>query len=201
MGHKEELLEGAKKCLRELGYAKTTARDIVGASGANLASIGYHFGSKDALMTRAMIEMLGEFGESFDPSEDTKALPFTDRFAAYWSGLENAVQHDPQLAIAGFENAAVAARMPDLGMIIANGQERARREIGSDYTDGSTDEKTQRAVGSVMLAVTTGLIAQLIMDASKAPSPSEIADAFRYIGNALSPDNEVIRYHKGTESE
>ena len=30
-----------------------TARDIVAASGANLASIGYHFGSKEALLSAA----------------------------------------------------------------------------------------------------------------------------------------------------
>ena len=55
MGHKEDLLAGAKKCLVELGYAKTTARDSVKASHTNLASIGYHFGSKDALLTQAMM--------------------------------------------------------------------------------------------------------------------------------------------------
>ena len=59
MGHREDLLEGAKKCLLEIGYANTTARDIVAASGTNLASIGYHFGSKEALMTQAIIELLG----------------------------------------------------------------------------------------------------------------------------------------------
>ena len=42
MSHKEDLLAGAVACLREKGYAHTTARDIVAASGTNLASIGYH---------------------------------------------------------------------------------------------------------------------------------------------------------------
>ncbi|WP_249044824.1 helix-turn-helix domain-containing protein [Crossiella equi] len=60
MGHREDLLAGAKRCLFERGYARTTARDIVAASGTNLASIGYHFGSKEALMTQALIEALTE---------------------------------------------------------------------------------------------------------------------------------------------
>lgn len=51
MGHREDLLEGAKRCLLEKGYARTTARDIGAASGTNLASIGYHYGSKEALST------------------------------------------------------------------------------------------------------------------------------------------------------
>lgn len=185
MGQKDDLLAGAKKCLREKGYAKTTARDIVGASGANLASIGYHFRSKDGLMTQAITEILREFGEHFDPAQDSRGLPFGERFAAYWNGLSHAIERDPKLAIAGFENAAMAARMPELREIIAGGQEYARTEIGADYARDAADQKTQRAVGSIMLAVTTGIIAQLLMDPSKAPSAAEIAEAFRYIGNAL----------------
>jgi AcrR family transcriptional regulator len=185
MGQKSDLLEGAQKCLREKGYANTTARDIIAASGANLASIGYHYGSKEGLMTRAVIEMLGKFGEQFDPAQDTKGLPFNERFAAYWNGLSQSIGRDPQLAIAGFESAAAAARMPELQQIIANGQERARTEIGADYTDEATNLKTQRAVGSLMLAVTTGVIAQQLMAPSAAPSAEEIAEAFRYIGTAL----------------
>ncbi len=46
VGHREQLLEGAKRCLRDRGIAQTTARDIVAASGTNLASIGYHFGRR-----------------------------------------------------------------------------------------------------------------------------------------------------------
>lgn len=53
---------------------------------------------------------------------------------------------DPQLAIAGFENAAIAARIPELGQIIAGGQERARTEVGAEYTDDNADQGTQRAV-------------------------------------------------------
>src|SRR5690606_18848923 len=59
-GNRADLLEGAKRCLYEKGYARTTARDIVAASGTNLASIGYHFGSKEALLNAALIEALEE---------------------------------------------------------------------------------------------------------------------------------------------
>jgi AcrR family transcriptional regulator len=55
-GHREALLEGAIGCIHEKGYARTTARDIVGASGTNLASIGYHYGSKQALLRAAIFE-------------------------------------------------------------------------------------------------------------------------------------------------
>ncbi|TDC54322.1 TetR family transcriptional regulator [Actinomadura sp. KC345] len=37
--------------MRRATASHVTARDIAAASGAHLASIGYHFGSKDNLLT------------------------------------------------------------------------------------------------------------------------------------------------------
>ncbi len=61
MGNREDLLAGAKRCLIEKGYAATTARDIAAASGVSLAAIGYHFGSKDALMNQAVFDSVGDW--------------------------------------------------------------------------------------------------------------------------------------------
>ena len=60
MGHREDLLDGAADCLYTKGFGRTTARDVVAVSGTNLASIGYHFGSKDALLTEAAVRGAGE---------------------------------------------------------------------------------------------------------------------------------------------
>ncbi|GAA5003457.1 hypothetical protein GCM10025734_40840 [Kitasatospora paranensis] len=62
MGNREDLLAGAKRCLYEKGYGRTTARDIASAAGVSLAAIGYHYGSKEALLTQATIQALGEWG-------------------------------------------------------------------------------------------------------------------------------------------
>ena len=88
MGHKEDLLAGAKKCIYEKGYARTTARDIVAASGTNLASIGYHYGSKEALLNRAMFEAIDEVGEELVRAITAGVgpdAPPEQRFAAFWS--------------------------------------------------------------------------------------------------------------------
>src|SRR3954452_13184016 len=66
MGHREDLLTAARQCLEEKGYARTTARDLVAASGTNLASIGYHFGSKEALLNEAIAESIGEWTERLE---------------------------------------------------------------------------------------------------------------------------------------
>lgn len=44
------------------GYARTTVRDIVAASGTYLASIGYHYGSKEALLNQAFMVVTEEWG-------------------------------------------------------------------------------------------------------------------------------------------
>lgn len=82
MGHREDLLEGAKRCLLEKGFVRTTARDIVKESGTNLASIGYHYGSKDALLTQAFVELVQEWGEKFDSPVAREVEP-----GGPWSGF------------------------------------------------------------------------------------------------------------------
>ena len=187
MGHKEDLLAGAKKCLLELGYAKTTARDIVAASGTNLASIGYHFGSKDALMTQAIIELLGDWGGKFAPPDNAGDLGYRELFALTWKHLIEAIKSDPKLALASFENFVYGARAPEISAIIGGGQQDARQSFGEDFSDPRTpaDARTRQAVGSLMLAITTGIIAQWLVDPKRAPSGDDIVTAFQYIADAF----------------
>src|SRR5947199_9420066 len=60
ISHRDQLLDGAIECLQTKGYARTTARDIAAAADANLASIGYHFGSKEALLDEAVAKLCEE---------------------------------------------------------------------------------------------------------------------------------------------
>ena len=80
MSHREDLLDGAVACLREKGYAQTTARDIVAASGTNLASIGYHYGSLKALLNAAVLKALDDFGEQM--AQAMSAVDRCDRIRA-----------------------------------------------------------------------------------------------------------------------
>ena len=59
MGNREDLLAGARKVIIERGAAKATARDIAAAAGVSLAAIGYHFGSKERLITEALTGAVG----------------------------------------------------------------------------------------------------------------------------------------------
>src|ERR687891_1071084 len=84
MGNREALLAGAKRCIVEKGYAHTTARDIVAASGTNLASIGYHFGSKDALLDAAILDWFNDWDGDVEAAlRDQHDGAAVDRLAAF----------------------------------------------------------------------------------------------------------------------
>lgn len=57
------LREAAEDLLLEKGQAETTLRDITERAGANVASVSYHFGSKDALFAEVFATVLNEATE------------------------------------------------------------------------------------------------------------------------------------------
>lgn len=59
-GTADRLLQAAIDLLVEQGPAATTLRAITDRAGANVAAVGYHFGSKDALVTEAYAEILAQ---------------------------------------------------------------------------------------------------------------------------------------------
>ncbi|HEX6239100.1 MAG TPA: TetR/AcrR family transcriptional regulator [Acidimicrobiales bacterium] len=52
---REQLIRATREAIRDVGMPAVTARVIAERSGANLASIPYHFRSKDALVAEALV--------------------------------------------------------------------------------------------------------------------------------------------------
>jgi AcrR family transcriptional regulator len=187
MGHREKLLAGAKRCLYERGYAHTTARDIVAASGTNLASIGYHFGSKEALLTAAMIEAIDEWGEELGrilaTGTDANAGPI-ERNEAIWTRVIESFEAHRPLWVATFEAFMAAQRSPELREQLAAGQEEGRFGLAALFqsmNESAVDERTARTVGSFYVALMSGLIVQWLVDPERAPSGRALAEALRTI--------------------
>jgi AcrR family transcriptional regulator len=61
--NRSNLLDGTLRCLERLPPERITARAIAAESGANIASIAYHFGSKDELVTETVIAGLDRWLE------------------------------------------------------------------------------------------------------------------------------------------
>ncbi|MEO8883407.1 MAG: TetR family transcriptional regulator [Devosia sp.] len=188
MGHKEDLLAGAKKMLLERGFAHTTARDIVAASGTNLASIGYHFGSKDALMMQAMIDLMAEFGERFSPPELRNAeMPSDEKFVAAWQRIITAFEVDRPLMVASYDVLGQMEHAPELRLMMREAYEMVRTDMAFDFLNvpEGTDPATVRAVSSVLLAMLSGLLVQYLVDPATAPKAEDLAAGIRFIGRAL----------------
>ena len=196
MGHREALLAGAKRCLYERGYARTTARDVVAASGTNLASIGYHFGSKEALLTQAMIEAFAEWGDELGQvlSTRTDGGPL-EQLESIWTGLIESLDKHRPLWIASFEAFSQAERVPELRGKLAAGYEQGRLGLAALFLkldESTVDEKTARTVGSLLAALQSGLTVQWLLDPERAPSGGDLAEGLRRILAAVEADRPEV---------
>ncbi|AEV87432.1 TetR family transcriptional regulator [Actinoplanes sp. SE50] len=188
MGHREELLKGAKKALLEKGYARTTARDIVALSRTNLASIGYHYGSTEALMTAAMLSAMEDWGNALGralAAPDPTADPLLD----FWRRVIGSIQTDRPLWLASIEVALQAEHNPQLKEQLAGGLTAGRTGMAAMLTgiaEDQLDEATVRSLGAVQMALMSGVVTQWLTDPASAPSAEEVVAGVRMLAT-LAP--------------
>lgn len=187
MSHREDLLDGAVECLRSKGYAKTTARDIVAASGTNLASIGYHYGSTQALLNAAVVRAMDEFGTEIGRAMAASAAgtdgTLLERFERFWTLVLDSIKTDPNVWAATFDMVTVAQREPDVRALVADGLEDgrllwSRTLLGEDEDD--------RGVGAFFQALLSGVLAQCLIDPERAPTAADLAHALAAIAGRIT---------------
>jgi AcrR family transcriptional regulator len=184
MGHKEELLAAARRCLVARGYARTTARDLVAESGTNLASIGYHFGSKDALLAEALGDAFIEYTDKVVALAGTLAPDQTDphtAVASAWLAMTD-VQHEARpLLVAFVETLAQAERSDPLRAQLAAGYEEMRRRIIEAILAMVPDlpADAARSVASFFVAVSDGYMVQWLLDPEATPTGADLLEGAR----------------------
>jgi AcrR family transcriptional regulator len=187
MGHREDLLTGAKRALFEKGYAHTTARDIVSLSGTNLGSIGYHYGSTEALLVAAMLSAMEDWGEALKTALGGAADDDPpDPMLRFWQRVIGSVGSHRQLWLASVEVLTVAERNDELRAQLAAGLREGRSGMAAMVTgipEDQLDEHTVRTVGSAQMALMSGVVTQWLTDPENAPTAAEIVAGIR----ALSP--------------
>jgi AcrR family transcriptional regulator len=188
MGNREALLTGAKRCIAEKGFAHTTARDIVAASGTNLASIGYHFGSKDALLDAAILDWFNDWDDDVEAAlRDQRDGAPTDRLAAFLDVVIGNTRAERALAAASLQWVAQIEFSDQVRGQLAETYARARREFAAmllGLPADEVDDETARAVGSLGLALVNGVVLQALIDPDRAPSGRDVAAAVRAVASA-----------------
>ncbi|MET8697379.1 TetR/AcrR family transcriptional regulator [Kitasatospora sp. NPDC058032] len=190
MGNREDLMAGAKRCLTEKGYGRTTARDIAAASGVSLAAIGYHFGSKEALLNAALIEATGEWGDVLvavvaranETSDDPE-----ERFVAVWDGVLESIAAHRGLWASQFEAMVQVERVPELREALGEVQKNARLGLSALFQGlpevADTEEELSR--GTFYQALLVGLAGQWLAAPDMAPGGRGLLRGLELVGGSV----------------
>jgi len=168
--------------LRDKGYARITARDLVAASGTNLASIGYHFGSKEALLNEAMAEGFAEWTEQMDrlALADPEATP-PERFMTSMRAVMESFDEIRPYFVACLEALAQVERSEDVRAQLLHVYDLSRRQVAETVTEaiGGTTEPGSDAdiIASLIIALTDGLFIQAVLDRDRVPAPDDFLAA------------------------
>jgi AcrR family transcriptional regulator len=190
MNNREALLEGAKKCLLEKGYARTTARDIATAANVSLAAIGYHFGSKDALMNQAMYQAIGEWGEQLEEAfaKAGDDLSVGERFERVYDDIVATFDENQALWMASFELIMQLDRIPGARELFREALPSARTgmvDLILGIPEEQVDRETEMSTGAVLYSLMAGLLIQRFADATRTPSGADLASGLRRVADAL----------------
>ncbi|WP_031106631.1 TetR/AcrR family transcriptional regulator [Streptomyces sp. NRRL S-146] len=185
MGHREDLLEGAKRCLLAKGFLRTTARDIVKESGTNLASIGYHYGSKDALLAQAYVEMVEGMSDAFEGGGELRGEPGSvERFAEVWANIIGTMRDPGSMWRLSMEIVAMGDQLPEVREHLARAQREGARGIVTLFHGGPEEDVTDEQVdtlGYFYLTLMMGLMAQWTFDPKSAPEAGQLAAGLRQV--------------------
>lgn len=161
--NRANLIEGTLRCLERLPPERITARAIAEESGANLASIAYHFGSKDDLVTEAAIEGLDRWLVEIDaglgdlPSEAPAA-----RFQRALDAVETSRRRHTGLARNYVAALAKGQHDPRLRETLAEGFRHSRPNVAAVL--GLGDDQAGLDAAGLVLSLFHGLLLQVLLD-------------------------------------
>jgi AcrR family transcriptional regulator len=197
MGNREALLRAAKDCLLRKGFARTTARDIASIAQVSLAAIGYHFASKEALLTEALMLAIEDWEKQFRHALHAEvrisASP-AKRFEIIWTRLIETFETHRSLWVANFEIFSQMDRLPEIRRVLGNSLQGARSGLAAlflNVEEGSIDEHTARTAGAFYHALMSGLIAQWLIEPQHALSARDLTEVMHGIALGMLPTDKT----------
>lgn len=193
MGNRDRLLAGARRCLLEKGYARTTARDIAAAAGVSLAAIGYHFGSTEALLNTALHDAVVEWGDRLEAAVATEAgsegrLTPLEHFALTWMRILATLEADRSLWKAQLEMVIQAQHQPELREQLAASAAEGRRGLAETFRHVNPDASGRHAemLGTLYQALLTGMATQWLIAPDGVLAGAALAEALRLLASDLT---------------
>ena len=202
MGNREDLLDGAVRCLREKGWEGTTVRDIARAAGVSHAAIGYHYGSREALLAQALIKAVDEWGEEIgkviaagsEAGSDSEPGSSPEGLEALWNAMIRSFTEQSTLWRATILAFVQSERVAPLREQLAAGQEQGRRGAAASLLGVAEEDVSDhdvRTLGSVQMALIPGIMMQWLLDPERAPSGAEVIEGLRTLARLI--DHEPSR--------
>jgi AcrR family transcriptional regulator len=182
---REALLEGALKCLQEQGYARTTARAVVAASGANLGAIGYHYGSTERLLNKALLAGFERWYEELAAAIE-QASGETQPLVVLARELPRTFERNRSLVRSFVEAVAQAEHSEEVREGLLECYTRGHAMLAEVFGIDEPEGPTTRAIFSLLLAIFDGLLIQWLLDPKLAPTDEELAALANLLGPLLA---------------
>jgi len=191
------LVEGTLRCLERLPPERVTARAIAEESGANLASIAYHFGSKDDLVTEAVVTGLDRWLEEIAAELDRVAPEGQDLLRSAWEAVEATGRRHDGLARNFLAALAKAQHDERVRERLAAGFKGARVEVARVLGLGEDSD-----AGALALAQFNGLLFQSLLDPKLALDGERVQRAQMRLSQSRRRDGAAaIRARAGCPQE
>lgn len=161
--NRRQLIEGTLRCLERLPPERVTARVIAQEAGANLASITYHFGSKENLVTEAVIEGLDRWlAEVTGGLSEFAAADPAARFRRAAAAVEASRARHLGLARNFVAALARAQHVPRVRETLAAGFHRTRPALA--VLLGLGEDQAGQDAAALVLALFDGWLLQAMLD-------------------------------------
>jgi AcrR family transcriptional regulator len=161
--NRQVLLEGALRCVERLPPERVTARAIAAESGANIASIAYHFGSKDELVTEAVIagldRWLASIAQSLGELDELQPAARLERASAV---IDATRQRHLGLARNFLGALARAQHEPRIQRLLSEGFRSTRPRVAELL--GLGEDRAGRDAAGLLHSMFTGLLFQTLLD-------------------------------------
>jgi AcrR family transcriptional regulator len=173
--------------MRQSGRGDITARDLVAASGTNLGSISYHFGSKDALLDEAAKLVFEEWAKAVTRTISAhQDAPPAKRLARALEMILDDFDAMRPYFLGFIQIVAGSERSPATREQLQAHYRKQRDTVATMVTElrgEDIDPEDARHIASLLMSISDGLMLQALIDPDSAPTSRQLTLA---LGRALN---------------